>query len=229
MKGFFSVIVLALAASESVARMTSEQRCSACLYTYNAIDKIVTNQTSLFKGERLSAQKAAVREILSSVCDGPEFTNIGFANGRYKQVDESAYNADQLDTAPHHTEDLANTCRTLINQNEKKLISPLADFRRQSRVDLSRNLCSDWTDSCSFDYGKSKKKQKTKISKSNKCLVDALAFTTAGRYDEALEKVACAVVEMPVKEEESEAGGENASGDATTGTQDEDELKIEDE
>jgi len=226
MKLLLASTLFACVAQAGGAELSPEQRCSACLYTYQAIDREVTNQTSTHKGKKLAEQKAAVRDILSTICDSPAFESIGFANGRYIQVDQESVSGD-VDRAEKHAEDLTAVCKKLINQNEKKLVPPLADFRKHSRSDLSKNLCTKWTDSCSFDYSKSKKKkQKTKISKSNKCLVDAIGLTVKGEFDAALEKVDCAVVEMPEKsngEDESDAGKEEEASD------DDDEITIEEE
>lgn len=248
MKLLFATVLLVASAMLplSVANMTGDQRCSACLYTYQAIDREVTNQTSLHKGKKLSEQKAAARDILSTICDGPAFEGVGFSNGRYVKIEDASFSAD-LDLAPHHADDLTTACRRLVSQNEKKLVSPLADFRKYSRADVSKNLCTKWTDSCSFDYYKPKSLygKKTKITKANKCLVDAIALAAAGDFDGSLEKVDCAVVEIPEPMAEEftndtvlapgpdssnteDGDGENSSG-SNDGRADEDELTVEDE
>eukprot|EP00750_Incisomonas_marina_P025792 INCI5679.1.p1 GENE.INCI5679.1~~INCI5679.1.p1 ORF type:complete len:242 (-),score=60.31 INCI5679.1:4-729(-) len=225
-------------ASFANAAMSPDQRCSACLYTYQAIDREVTNQTSLYKGKKLSEQKAAAREILGTVCDDPTyFSNIGFANGRYVQTTDPLVTGE-VDRAEHHAEDLAQMCRRLVTNNLKKLVTPLADFRKQSRIDLSKNLCSKWTDSCSFDYSKPArgKAGKTKISKSNKCLVDAIAKAVRGDFEGALEKVDCAVLEIPdASEDNGETGGEESQSSSSSSSStnnnnnndDDDEITVE--
>lgn len=216
----FSAILVAFATLTDFAagKMTSDQRCSACLYTYQAIDDEVRNQTSLHKNKKLAEQKEAASQILSSICDSPAFEGIGIsATGRYIKADDYS----SVDSAAHHSEDVAQVCRRLIKQNMKRLVPPLADFRTQSRLDLSRKLCSKWTDSCTFDPIP-RRKQKTKISKANKCLVDALGKAVAGDFDGALEKVDCAVVEIP---EESE----DASDSEDTSTSDEIEEEASDQ
>ena len=198
------------------AALSADQRCGACLYTYSAIDREMTNQTNAYKNKKLGEQKTAVRGILSSICDNPKyFADIGFSNGRYVKLDEIGLGPD-VDRSAKHTADVAAACKRLVNENEKKLVAPLADFRKHSRADVSKNLCTKWTDSCSFDYAKppgkdAGKAAKTKISKSNKCLIDAIGLVVQGDFDGALEKVACAVVEMP--EEKEEEKEEEAAGD----------------
>jgi hypothetical protein len=220
------------------AALSADQRCSACLYTYAAIDREMTNQTNLHKNKKLADQKTAVRGILSSICDDPKhFGDIGFANGRYVKLDELGLGPD-VDRSPRHAADLAAACKRLVNDNEKKLVAPLADFRKHSRADVSKNLCTKWTDSCSFDYAKTGaagkdatgKAAKTKISKSNKCLIDAIGLVVQSDFDGALEKVSCATLEMPdEKAEADEDGTDKAKDDEPADEKSQDDAKKADD
>lgn len=187
-------------ASADANSMTADQLCNACRYTYDAIEAEMVDQTAVNKGKKLPEQKAAVREILLSVCDGPAFQNIALTpKHSYVQVDLEGDTAG-LDTAEEHGRILGATCARLVVKNEDKLVTNLADFRKDRRRDVRNKLCSKWTDSCSYDEYKAPRKKKTKKPKrtaADKCLLDAYSLATSGDFEGSLEKVACAVVEMP--------------------------------